>query len=431
MSAALQMELNTSRFLKILSGLLDQTPHLQNNPPKFVPEEDRAGRIVLEMLEPHTEKNGGPLRVRHIAYQKGRGNILIEYRGSGSKWISFVGSHLDVVPANPEQWKRDPFKLQIEGDKLYGRGVTDCLGHVALMTDFFLQLAEKKPKLRTNIAAVLIANEENSSQMGIGIDELEKQGELKPYKSGPLYWLDSAEIHPTIGTGGMAPWKLTVTGKLFHSGLPDKAINALELAMEVVRHVQARFYKDFPPHKEEKRYQYVTGSTLKPTQWKTPEGSLNQIPGECTVCGDIRLTPFYRIQDAMAAFERYVKELDVEKLPTQGPSRYALPEEKLKGSVRLEWLGAPYKGIACDLDSPGYKILCDAVKAAKGEVKPFSMTGSLPIVKDLQDAGFDVQITGFGREDTYHAPNEFGLLSDFQAGTKILSHIVSRFEEIS
>lgn len=34
----------------------------------------------------------------------------------------------------------DPFKLIVEGDKLYGRGTTDCLGHVALLTDLFAQV---------------------------------------------------------------------------------------------------------------------------------------------------------------------------------------------------------------------------------------------------------------------------------------------------
>ena len=31
---------------------------------------------------------------------------------------SFVGSHLDVVPANPETWEVAPFKLTVDGDKL-------------------------------------------------------------------------------------------------------------------------------------------------------------------------------------------------------------------------------------------------------------------------------------------------------------------------
>ena len=55
----MKLELNQDRFLQILTGLIAQTEHLQNHPPKHVPREDLAGRIVLEMLEPHTEKNGG------------------------------------------------------------------------------------------------------------------------------------------------------------------------------------------------------------------------------------------------------------------------------------------------------------------------------------------------------------------------------------
>jgi acetylornithine deacetylase len=73
---------------------------------------------------------------------EGRGNVIIKYPGKTDKIMSFVGSHLDVVPANASQWERDPFKLTIDGDMMYGRGTTDCLGHVALVTDFFATLGQ-------------------------------------------------------------------------------------------------------------------------------------------------------------------------------------------------------------------------------------------------------------------------------------------------
>lgn len=71
--------------------------------------------------------------------------------------MTFIGSHFDVVPADPETWDRDPFKLIREDDNLYGRGTTDCLGHVAMITELFIQLAEKKPNLKRKIVAVFIA----------------------------------------------------------------------------------------------------------------------------------------------------------------------------------------------------------------------------------------------------------------------------------
>src|SRR5262245_12125323 len=106
--------LNHDRFKTILAALVDQTPKLQNNPPKHVPEEDRAAKIVLEALRPYSRDNGGPLRVEHLSYVPGRGNVIIEYPGSAQSTIGFVGSHFDVVPADPAGWERNPFKLAIE-----------------------------------------------------------------------------------------------------------------------------------------------------------------------------------------------------------------------------------------------------------------------------------------------------------------------------
>lgn len=46
-----------------------------------------------------------------------------------------------------------------------------------------------------------------------------------------------------------------------------QAINPLELAMEALKEIQTQFYRDFPPHPQEKVYGFATPSTMKPTQW--------------------------------------------------------------------------------------------------------------------------------------------------------------------
>ena len=86
-----------------------------------------------------------------------RSNVIIHYPGTSDKIVSFVGSHMDTVPADPEQWNRDPFELGREGDKIFGRGVTDCLGHVALLACDFKKLAQLRPTLERGVVAVLIA----------------------------------------------------------------------------------------------------------------------------------------------------------------------------------------------------------------------------------------------------------------------------------
>ncbi|KAG5248993.1 acetylornithine deacetylase [Salix suchowensis] len=414
-------DLNKDSFVSLLTNIIGESRYVQNNPPELIPEEDRVVTHVLNSLLPYsTTTGGGPLIVNHVSYFPKRGNLIVEYPGTEQgKILSFVGMHMDVVTANPSDWEFDPFSLSIDGEKLRGRGTTDCL-----------KLGETKLKLKSTVVAVFIASEENSSITGVGVDALVKDGLLNKLKGGPLFWIDTADKQPCIGTGGMIPWKLHFTGKLFHSGLPHKAINPLELGMEALKEIQSRFYRDFPPHEEEQVYGFATPSTMKPTQWSYPEGGINQIPAECTISGDVRLTPFYSVIDAMKKLQEYVDEINenIEKLDTRGPvSKYVLPEENLRGSLTVTFNKAS-SGVACDLKSRGFEVLCKATEKVVGHVKPYSITGTLPLIRELKDEGFDVQTAGYGLMATYHAKNEYCLLSDMCRGYRIFASIISQLE---
>ncbi|KAI5642011.1 hypothetical protein M9H77_00208 [Catharanthus roseus] len=428
-------DMDQESFVTLLSKLIGESQYVQNNPPDLIPEEDRVVNHVLEVLQPLSTENGGPLIIQHIHYKyKNRGHLIVEYPGTEpNKTVSFIGMHTDVVTADPSKWEFYPFSLSIDGDRLQGRGTTDCLGHVALVTELMKKLGETKPKLKSTVVAIFIASEEDSTIPGVGVEELMKDGYLDKLINGPLYWVDSSDTQPCIGSGGFIAWKLHFTGKLFHSGLPNKAINALELGMEALKVIQLRFYKDFPRHPKEEEYAFEIPSTMKPTQWSYPGGGINQIPGECTIAGDVRLTPFYDISDAQKKLEEYVKDINenIEKLDTRGPaSKYVLPEENLRGRVDIDMsFDTPLPGIACDLNSRGFKVISEATKEVVGYVKPFSTTGTVPLVRDLQDKGYDVQLVGYGLNEVYHAENEYCLLSDMCNGYKILALIISKLED--
>ncbi|XP_075517880.1 acetylornithine deacetylase [Primulina tabacum] len=426
-------DLNKDSFIALLGKLIGESKYVQNNPPELIPEEDRIVRHVLDVLRPFsTATGGGPLVLNHVTYKPNRGNLIVEYPGTQpGKILSFVGMHMDVVTANPSDWDFDPFSLSIEGDKLRGRGTTDCLGHVALVTELMRKLGESNPTLKSTVVAVFIASEENSSIPQVGVDALVRAGLLDKLKHGPLFWIDTADKQPCIGTGGMIPWKLHVSGKLFHSGLAHKAINPLELAMEALKEIQSRFYKDFPPHPSESKYGFATPSTMKPTQWNYPGGGINQIPAECRISGDVRLTPFYSVTDVINKLEEYVDDLNtnIEKLDTRGPvSKYCLPDENLRGRIAISFDEA-MSGVACNLDSRGFHVLCKATEEVVGHVKPYSITGSLPLIRELQDEGFDVQTSGYGLMATYHAKNEYCLLPDMCQGYRVFVSIIAQLED--
>lgn len=301
-----------------------------------------------------------------------------------------------------------------------------------MMAELFRQLGTLKPKLKPTVLGVFIANEENSTLLGVGVDELVKRGLLDQCKQGPLYWLDTADSQPCIGTGGIAAWQLTAHGKLFHSGLPHKSINPIELAMDAVAEIQRRFYADFPPHPEEQRYGFATCSTLKPTQWSYPAGSINQIPGTATICGDCRITPFYDVEQVISKIRSYVDDINAQPNALakgqRGPySKYELPDEGLKGRVDIKFFDNVGKGVACNLESKGFSSLVEAFTEVVGDCKPYSITGSLPCIRDLQEAGFDVQTLGFGKLAAYHANNEYAYLSDFKRGFRVLAVLIEKY----
>lgn len=147
-------------------------------------------------------------------------------------------------------------------------------------------------------------------------------------------------------------------------------------------------------------------SNMKPTQVSCTPGSLNQLPPVCTIQGDIRFNPFYDAKEVTSKVDSYVAEINADpngvllafNNQCHGPhSKYALSGDyELVGSIVWKWVSTGENGVACKLDSKGYKAICEATEDVLGEVKPYAIGGSLPLIRDLQDQGFDVQISGYG-----------------------------------
>jgi acetylornithine deacetylase len=274
---------------------------VQNSPGLgLIPHENLVSDIVLAELKPYTKQNGGLLTVERVEFVVGRGNVVITYQhpdfAHSDKTLAYVGSHMDVVPANPEGWQRDPFTLTVECDKLYGRGTTDCLGHVALMTELFKELAKKEVRIETKVVCVLIASEEDGSIEGVGIEALMASGKIDSIKNGPVLWVDGADSQPCIGTAGAVTWRLKATGKLFHSGLPNLGINGIELGMDALAKIQERFYEDFGPLPQEKGHNFSCPSTMKLLQIESSTNGLNQMyVGHGHLRGARELTSWLRV----------------------------------------------------------------------------------------------------------------------------------------
>eukprot|EP00494_Astrolonche_serrata_P022656 UN22913 len=124
-------------------------------------------KLKLEVIEHKSNKN--------------RGNLWVEFPAEDKRTITFV-AHLDVVPANPKKWKTDPWSLTTElltRDKMItARGVTDCLGHVCLLSSMMKTLSEDSENPSLNVICIFVGGHENVFDSQIGVTQLLETGKL-------------------------------------------------------------------------------------------------------------------------------------------------------------------------------------------------------------------------------------------------------------
>lgn len=77
-----------------------------------------------------------------------------------------VHGHLDVVPANPDEWQHHPFKGEIVDGVLWGRGAVDMKGQVAMILAAVGELIETGQKPYRNLTLLFTADEEAGGRHG-------------------------------------------------------------------------------------------------------------------------------------------------------------------------------------------------------------------------------------------------------------------------
>jgi acetylornithine deacetylase/succinyl-diaminopimelate desuccinylase-like protein len=98
----------------------------------------------------------------------GRGSFLATLKGNGKKKPILLLNHIDVVPAEKENWETDPFAGTIKDGYLYGRGALDdkSMGIVEMMA--LLILKREKILLGRDLLFLATADEETGGRWGVG-----------------------------------------------------------------------------------------------------------------------------------------------------------------------------------------------------------------------------------------------------------------------
>lgn len=98
----------------------------------------------------------------------GRAAVWGVVRGSGERRPIVLLSHLDVVPADPNAWRTDPFAGIREGDFVIGRGSLDAKGVSVVHLLTLLELAKRESPLKRDVVFLATPDEESGGTDGAG-----------------------------------------------------------------------------------------------------------------------------------------------------------------------------------------------------------------------------------------------------------------------
>ncbi|MBI3418475.1 MAG: M20/M25/M40 family metallo-hydrolase [Verrucomicrobia bacterium] len=91
-------------------------------------------------------------------------NLVVRYRGAGTKPPVALLAHLDVVEAKREDWSLDPFKLTERNGFFYGRGTADDKGGATTLSAALLRLRRENFKPNCDLILALTSGEEGGSE---------------------------------------------------------------------------------------------------------------------------------------------------------------------------------------------------------------------------------------------------------------------------
>jgi acetylornithine deacetylase/succinyl-diaminopimelate desuccinylase-like protein len=162
-----------------LAGMTTGALAQQTQAPPLTPQQQRFHDIYKELVEINTTNSTGDNTEAAKAMQKHllaagfkaediqlfepyprKGNLVVRYRGTGSKKPVLLLAHIDVVEAKREDWKTDPFKLKEDDGYFTARGSSDDKAMAASFVSILSQLKRENFKPERDIILALTADEE-------------------------------------------------------------------------------------------------------------------------------------------------------------------------------------------------------------------------------------------------------------------------------
>jgi acetylornithine deacetylase len=320
-----------------------------------------------------------------------------------------ISGHLDTVPyAGQPGWTREPLKLGVDADRVWGRGTTDMKGFLA--TCVAAAAALDLRALKRPLVFIFTSNEEVGC---LGAESVCRalSSILGEVPAPILVWIgEPTSWQVQHAHKGIVLFHVSVRGIGGHSGAPEQGVNAIAVAgrvLEAIGHLQAerrvpneRFLRTFP----DSPYDVLNVGTIA--------GGIapNIIAEECRLAITYRSLPdaepleIYReIQRRLAALDPYDyashnHRATIEVGPPMVVPPLLAPRDTTLERALLEVTGTDEVGGALFATDGGW----------------FARAGMIPL------------ICGPGDLDQAHKPNESIRRAALESGTEKILKVIAR-----
>ncbi len=230
--------------------------------------------------------------------------------GDTGPLLCFAG-HTDVVPTGPvNNWKSHPFKPEIRGEYLYGRGTADMKASLAAMLLACERFLKTNPSPKGRIAFLITSDEE-----GIAINGTVKVIEWLNGKDKIDYCVvgepsSSNQLGDVIKNGrrGSLGAKLTVKGIQGHIAYPHLAKNPIHLAAPAITELTNTHWDNGNA--------FFPATSCQISNIHSGTGASNVIPGELEMLFNFRfsteLTSDLIKEKTQAILDKHHLDYDIE-----------------------------------------------------------------------------------------------------------------------
>ncbi|HUO13250.1 MAG TPA: acetylornithine deacetylase [Caulobacteraceae bacterium] len=338
---------------------------------------------------------------RRIVSRDGRKSNLLASVGPDEKGGVVLSGHTDVVPVVGQEWRTDPFVVAEDAGKLYGRGVADMKGFLALAlaaVPKFLAADLKRP------AHLAFSYDEEIGCFGAP-GMIEVIGRELP-RPALVVVGEPTSMEVVSAHKGITAWRVTVTGREAHSAQTHLGVSANMVAARLMGEL-VRIADDLVATADPASPFTPKGASL--TIGKVEGGTAGNILAKrCAFLFDLRAPSGLDVRAALASFLALAEQLDAE-IKAKAP----------EGGVLVEQL-ADVPPLAPDASG----VAEARVRRLAGDNGPARVASFASEAGQFQGAGFPTVLCGPGSIDQAHQPDEFIEIAQLQRGAEFMARLI-------